>query len=179
MFSRLKIRTQLTLGFSFLMALMVVLAVFGIVRVQQVESLLGTINDVNAAKMRQAINFRGSVHDRAISARDIVLTSSPTQVEQHAQDIQRLAQAYAGAATALNAIFTSDPNLTSNERDLLANIQRIESSTLPLIDQVISMARSGQTADATMLLETQLGPVFVDWLAGRTERQAESLQATS
>ena len=57
MFSRLKIRTQLTLGFSFLMALMVVLAVFGIVRVQQVESLLGTINDVNAAKMRKI--FKG------------------------------------------------------------------------------------------------------------------------
>lgn len=64
MFSRLKIRTQLTLGFSFLMALMVVLAVFGIVRVQQVESLLGTINDVNAAKRCHQPDCHNEEHAR-------------------------------------------------------------------------------------------------------------------
>ncbi|MFA5596880.1 MAG: methyl-accepting chemotaxis protein [Pusillimonas sp.] len=165
MFSRLKIRTQLMLGFSFLMVLMIVLAVFGIVRVHQVEGLLGTINDVNAAKMRQAINFRGSVHDRAISVRDLVLATTPAQVNTHVQDIETLAQAYSRAATALDQVFAADKNLTTKERDYLANIQRIERQTLPLIDQAISLARSGRSAEATTLINNQLAPVFVAWLA--------------
>lgn len=165
MFSRLKIRTQLMLGFSFLMVLMIVLAVFGIARVHQVEGLLGTINDVNAAKMRQAINFRGSVHDRAISVRDIVLATTPAQVDKHVQDIETLAQAYSRAASALDQVFAADKNLTLQERDYLTNIQRIERETLPLMEQAIALTRSGRAAEASALLNTRLAPAFVAWLA--------------
>lgn len=165
MFSQLKIRTQLMLGFSFLMVLMIVLAVFGIVRVQQVEGLLGTINDVNAAKMRQAINFRGSVHDRAISVRDIVLASSPAQIDKHVKDIEVLAQAYSKASVTLDQVFSSDKNLTQKERDYLANIQRIERETQPLIDKTITLMRDGRSIEANTLLEKQLAPSFTAWLA--------------
>ena len=165
MFSRLKIRTQLMLGFSFLMVLMIVLAVFGIARVHQVEGLLSTINDVNAAKMRQAINFRGSVHDRAISVRDLVLAESPAQIDRHIQDIQALTQNYTKAASALNQVFSADVNLTGQERDYLANIQRVEQETLPLIEQAITLARAGRAADASALINKQLAPAFVAWLA--------------
>ncbi len=178
MLSRLKIRTQLMLGFVFLMVLTVVLAVFGIIRVHQVESLLGTINDVNAAKQRQAINFRGSVHDRAISVRDIVLSSNASQVDRHVQDIQTLTQAYARAATALDAVFRADPGLTSREREILATIQRIESRTVPMINQVIELRRSGRNAEAATLLEQQLSPAFVEWLAA-INQMIDSLESVN
>lgn len=178
MLSRLKIRTQLMLGFAFLMALTVVLAVFGIVRVQQVESLLGTINDVNAAKQRQAINFRGSVHDRAISVRDIVLASNAGQVDRHVQDIQKLSQAYAQAATALDAVFKADAGLTAKEREILAKIQGIESRTVPMINQVIELRRSGRNAEAATLLEQKLSPAFVEWLAA-INQMIDSLEAVN
>lgn len=178
MFSQLKIRTQLMLGFSFLMVLMVVLATFGIIRVQQVEGLLGTINDVNAAKMRQAINFRGSVHDRAISVRDIVLSTSPAQIDKHAKDIEILAQAYSKAAVALDQVFAADKNLSAKEREYLSNIQRIERETIPLMEKTIALSRAGSTAEASELLDKQLAPAFTAWL-GAINQMIDGLESVN
>ncbi len=44
-----------------------VLTSIGIVQVNKINASLTTINDVNSVKERYAINFRGSVHDRAIA----------------------------------------------------------------------------------------------------------------
>lgn len=67
------LRFRLLVGFSIAPVIMIVLNVIGIQKVNDIEKSLTTINDVNSVKQRYAINFRGSVHDRAISLRDVVL----------------------------------------------------------------------------------------------------------
>ena len=69
----MKVSTRLASGFGIVFVLMIVLAALAIGRVNSIDAILATINDVNGAKQRQAINFRGSVHDRAIAVRDAVL----------------------------------------------------------------------------------------------------------
>ena len=58
------------LGFSIRLALMIVISSFGVIKVTRVDQVLFLVNDVDSRKQRFAINFRGSVHDRAISLRD-------------------------------------------------------------------------------------------------------------
>ena len=67
------VQARLVLGFSIAPVIMAVLIVVGVQRVNSVDHSLAVINDVNSVKQRYAINFRGSVHDRAISLRDVVL----------------------------------------------------------------------------------------------------------
>ena len=76
----LRIGQRLAIGFSVVIALMLVLTAVGIQRVGRISDGLHTINYVNSVKQRHAIDFRGSVHDRAIALRDVVLVDSPEAV---------------------------------------------------------------------------------------------------
>ena len=76
---KLTLGSRLALGFGVLILLMIALTVLGISRVSSINSGLATIGDVNSVKQRYAINFRGSVHDRAISLRDVTLLESPLE----------------------------------------------------------------------------------------------------
>jgi hypothetical protein len=49
---------------------------------------LNHINDVNNVKQRHAINFRGSVHDRAIALRDVVLAADAARRKPAARTIR-------------------------------------------------------------------------------------------
>src|ERR1700738_3170833 len=70
-----KIQLRLIVGFGIILTMLVGLAAFSIIEVSAVSASLSTINNVNSVKQRYAINFRGSVHDRAIKLRDVTLVS--------------------------------------------------------------------------------------------------------
>lgn len=72
----LTVGRRLAIGFLLVILTTVVVAGVGVSRVVQIEDHLTTINDVNAVKQRYAINFRGSVHDRAIAVRDVVMADN-------------------------------------------------------------------------------------------------------
>ncbi|MDB5790848.1 MAG: methyl-accepting chemotaxis signaling domain protein, partial [Massilia sp.] len=78
--SGMKIRQRLAAGFGAVFLLMMVLTALAISRVDSIDTSLNRINDVNNVKQRYAINFRGSVHDRAIALRDVVLAADPGTV---------------------------------------------------------------------------------------------------
>jgi methyl-accepting chemotaxis protein len=144
---------------------MIALITLGVFRVRAVNESLTVINDVNSVKQRYAINFRGSVHDRAISLRDVVLVRSGPALESAVRDIETLAAAYATSAEALDALFAAEHGLTDEERGLLADIKAIEISTLPLIQKVVESQRAGRDAEATGTLLQEAKPAFVLWLA--------------
>ncbi|WP_159744399.1 MCP four helix bundle domain-containing protein [Luteimonas cellulosilyticus] len=102
-FGNLRIGQRLAIGFSCVILLMVVLTAIGIHRVGRISDGLHTINDVNSVKQRHAINFRGSVHDRAIALRDVVLADGPDAVAAAEAQIDTLAGFYADAAAPLDA----------------------------------------------------------------------------
>ncbi|GIF01193.1 MCP four helix bundle domain-containing protein [Paractinoplanes rishiriensis] len=71
---------RLGAGFVVVVLAMVVLVGVGVWEVRSIDASLTTINEKNAVKQRFAINFRGSVHDRAIALRDVVLSSTATAI---------------------------------------------------------------------------------------------------
>ena len=183
--SRSTIKTRLTLGFAIVPLVMIGLITVGILRVNSISHSLHTINDVNSVKQRYAINFRGSVHDRAISLRDVVLIADPAGSEGAVGEIESLANDYEKSAGPLDALFAVGEHVSAEERKLLADIKDIEARTLPLVAQVIESRRAGRTEDARRLLLDQAKPAFTEWLARinrfidhqEAENKAESLQA--
>ncbi|MEE7566361.1 methyl-accepting chemotaxis protein, partial [Xanthomonas sp. Kuri4-3] len=161
--SHLRIGPRLALGFLVVIAMMAVLTAVGIQRVRLIDRNLTAINQVNSVKQRYAINFRGSVHDRAIALRDVVLMDDPASRAQASGAIDTLAADYARSAKPLDALLLDTAD--AQEKAILADIQAIEQRTLPLIAQVRTLREAGQVEDARQLLLTQARPDFIAWLA--------------
>lgn len=160
----LSIKTRLALAFSTIIALIVVLSFISGQRVRGISANLAEVNDINSVKQRYAINFRGSVHDRAISLRDVVLDASLTEVEAEVKDIERLATNYANSAGPLDGMMARAEYVTAGERQILDSIKATEAATLPLIERVVQLRRAGQDAEAQRVLVSEARPQFVTWL---------------
>jgi methyl-accepting chemotaxis protein len=156
---------RLALGFGAVLVLMLGLTVFGVAEVRSIDQALTSITDVNAVKQRYAINFRGSVHDRAISLRDVVLVSRPSELDEALSDIKRLEAFYAESAVALDNMFATRDDTTPQERELLGKIKRIESDTQAIVKRVIDARLSGNLETAHALLLAEARPAFTNWLA--------------
>ena len=73
---KLSVGVMLGFGFGVLILFSCIMVVIAFNRVGSISASLSEINDINALAQRYAINFRGSVHDRAIAIRDVVLINN-------------------------------------------------------------------------------------------------------
>jgi len=162
---QLSIGARLAIGYGAVFFLMIGLTFLAANRVGHIESILNQMNDVNNVKQRHAINFRGSVHDRAIALRDVVLAADPAAAAKPTALIATLDDNYARSASPLDQLFASRSDILPEEKQALSAIKAQETRTKPLIDKVIALHRAGQGGEAAALLSQQAAPAFVDWLA--------------
>ncbi len=160
-----KISTRVIIGYGAVMALMALLSVIGVFEVNKIDSSLTQINDVNGMKQRYAINFRGSVHDRAIALRDVVLLEDRAGIAKAVEEIRTLETFYEEAARNMDAMFAGDAPVTQEERRILQSIKDIEAQTMPLIQSVIADRDADRFDQANAMLIDKARPAFVTWLA--------------
>ena len=163
--SSITIGTRLACGFGGVFLLIAMLSAMAISRVRDIDTSLTQINQVNNVKQRYAINFRGSVHDRAIALRDVVLATDADGAAPHLALIGKLADNYAKSAAPLDELFARRSEISDEERSALAGIKESERKTMPLIAEVSALRVAGQTPEASALLAAKAGPAFVEWLA--------------
>jgi len=163
-FKDAKIGLRVTAGFFIIFTLMIAVSVVGIQRVNQIDANLTAINDVNSVKQRYAINFRGSVHDRAIALRDVVLVEAESEREAALAEIWRLEENYADSAKPMDEIFAHHPDIAEAERRILKSIKAIEAETLPHVERVIELQVGGRAVEARQLLLEKARPAFSEWL---------------
>ena len=160
-----KISARVKVGFASLFVLMIVISIVGIGRVVQIDGNLTTINDINTVKQRYAINFRGSVHDRAIALRDMILLDDPADLRATLAEIRKLEQDYANSAGPMDQMFANADQVTAEERSILDSIKQIEAETLPYSSRIIALQQSGDVVGAQQVLIDQARPAFTEWLA--------------
>jgi methyl-accepting chemotaxis protein len=160
---------RLYAGFAAVLVLMLVLTIIGITKVNTIDGALTQITDVNSVKQRYAINYRGSVHDRAITVRDIVVAQNDAQVDEFLQEIDTLATYYSESEQGMQKMISSGVSFSDTEQALLAKIENIQSSTLPLIDMLVELKRNEDNELAKEILLSEARPAFSDWLAAINE----------
>lgn len=157
--------TRLYTGFAVILTLMLVTTIIGVVNVNNTDRRLATVSDIDSAEQRYAINFRGSVHDRAIAVRDAVLTEDSAARRGFYRDIDTLKAFYQEAAENLNHSYATLSEPTREERQLLQAIQTTETRTLALTQELISALDAGDNARARQLLITDVSPAYSEWLS--------------
>ncbi|UIY45596.1 methyl-accepting chemotaxis protein [Methylobacterium radiotolerans] len=164
MLANMRLSSKVVTGYAAILSTMAALTIYGIAEVRSIDNSLATINDLNSVKQRYAINFRGSVHDRAISLRDFTLVSDQHLRETVLTDISRLSEAYARSAASMDRMFAEHPDTSAEERTILGNIKQTEARTLPLMKEVIELQQASQYDKARSLLMQEARPAFVEWL---------------
>jgi methyl-accepting chemotaxis protein len=146
------------------MLLFVGVSGFGIKEVNTIKQSLQTMNDENSVKQRYAINFRGSVHDRAIALRDVVLVDNQSELQEAIADIKRLDDFYQESAVKMDALFSSGSENDPKEVEILNRIKEIERVTMPMIDETIALVTSGDKDAGYEILMQDARPMFTQWL---------------
>lgn len=141
------------MGFA---AVLVAMAAINYFESRYLDASLREINEVNAVKQRHAINFRGSVHDRAISLRDVVLAQDMNEAGIYLEEIRVLSKKYADSAGPLDDLLARHSD-DQAEHAILADIKKVEAHTLPLIEQVIQLRSSGEQERALHVLTLGFG----------------------
>lgn len=160
----LTLAQRLGIGFGVIVLLLVVVTLLGVHRVGVMDQTLTSVNEGATEKQRFAINFRGSVHDRAIAIRDAVLVTSPQALERHLADVDELDAFYQEAARGMDRLF-SERGATEEERRLLERIQAIEQTTLALTAELVEQLYAGERELARRFLLEEVSAAYTDWLA--------------
>lgn len=140
------IRSRTVLSYLLLVSFAVGIGVYSILNISALSTNLSEINDVNSVKQRYAINFRGSVHDRAIEVRDVVLATNADARAHAMRQISVLEEAYTASAGPLDALFSDNLPDTAAERDILSRIKAIEDRTIPVYESVVAAVEEGRIA---------------------------------
>ncbi|AMB84785.1 chemotaxis protein [Pseudomonas agarici] len=159
----LTIAKRLGLGFGLVLSLLILVTLIGVNRVGLIDSTLTNVSDDSAVKQRYAINFRGSVHDRAIAIRDAVLVRDGAGLETHLRAIERLNADYQASAQPMDAIF-SHMGASDAERRLLDDIKDSERTTLALTARLLDLRKQGDMDKAQAFLLSDISPAYTQWL---------------
>lgn len=146
----ISLASRIGLGFAAIVSLLVLITAVGIQRVGFIDSTLEDVSE-NAAKVqRYAINFRGSVHNRAIAIRDAVLVSNDRDLERHLSEVTRLEKDYVDSAAPLDQLYASG-HVSAQEQSMLRAIKEIEQQTLAATKTLITLRRTGVPATSRAL----------------------------
>jgi len=159
----MKIIKRLYAGYAVLMLIMLGITVLGLVKIGIADKNLNQLSEQTAVEQRQAINFRGSVHDRAISIRDAVLAGTIEGAKQHQADIEKLNDFYQQAAITLDTMYAKEQP-SNTELQLLEDIKEIEQSTLTATADLIDLIEANKFAEATQTLQSSISPAYREWL---------------
>ncbi|MCD7037365.1 methyl-accepting chemotaxis protein [Pseudomonas sp. MAFF 311095] len=154
---------RIGLGFASTLSLLVLITAVGIQRVGFIDSTLKDVGEKAAVVQRYAINFRGSVHNRAIAIRDAVLVKDEPALNRHLAEIDQLKRDYQDSAVMLDRLF-ANTTASAEETRLLVDIKAIETQALASTERVINLRRSNDIAGAQDLLLAQASAHYTEWL---------------
>jgi methyl-accepting chemotaxis protein len=163
MFGQLTVATRLALGFGLILSLMIVVSLVGNNRVGFIDRTLTEVGEGASAKQRFAINFRGSVHDRAIAIRDAVLVENNRDLQKHLADIDRLKAFYRESAGPMDRMMRQ-PGVEAREASLLEAIKDIQQRTLRLTDELLEQRQVGDVQGARTFLLEEVSGAYSEWL---------------
>ncbi|MEO8488716.1 methyl-accepting chemotaxis protein [Pseudomonas sp.] len=153
---------RIGLGFASTLSLLVLITAVGIQRVGFIDSTLKGVSEQAAVAQRYAINFRGSVHNRAIAIRDAVLVKDEQALNGHLAEIDQLKRDYQDSAVMLDRLFGT--SASAEETRLLSDIKAIEVQALASSERVVNLRRSSDIAGAQDLLLAQTSGLYSEWL---------------
>nr|WP_183751589.1 methyl-accepting chemotaxis protein [Pseudochelatococcus contaminans] len=168
-FSNYSIPYRIYLSFFLNLAISAMIVGISAIEIAKLNDNISVINDINTVKQRYVINLRGSVHDRSIGIRDIVLLDSPQARQENIARIEKLRNDYVLNGKQLLDMVSQQGGGTEKEQEIIAEIIKIRTDTDAYISRIIALTENrydiASIDEATRLIADPVAQLFIDWLA--------------
>ena len=156
--TNMKVGTRLSLGFGVVLALLVMVAVLGIVNMQGINARLNSILHQSVAKSALVQDMSESVHIVARVTRTAVLLTDEATMRKELQVAERANADYDKARAELDQMPGS-----AKGQEIRARIAAAAAEARPLTEKVVALALANKDEEATALLMTQAAPATQKW----------------
>ena len=156
--ANMKIGARMGLGFGLILALTLLVALLGLIRMSQIQGHLDKVAGDHMVKIKQVSTMRDALQTAAISVRNLVLLTDERAMDAETQHIQEQRKLYAETSRKLAEGLMGDA-----EKSLLARIAAARAQTDPLLDKAMGFALGNPIA-ATQVLVNEVGPAQNQWV---------------
>ncbi len=153
-FRSLRIGTRLAIGFGIILAMLImVLAADNLISTRNREAMIAGL-EVSNAKSSLAGTIKSALLEGGIAMRNIGLQSDVDAMKREEQKVKTLRGRFADARDKLVAL-----GLTETEKQLLANIARLEHETEAPFNEAIRLISAFNSEDAIKLIASKIDPL--------------------
>lgn len=162
---KLGISARLYLSFLLIIVFMLIIAFYAILKVGFLDDSLTTATGINAMIQRQAVNYRGSVHDRSILVRDAILIRDKSDLSKTLEEIKKLEGDYERAHEVLMQM-VKEGEINQEIVAMLNDIDKTDKRTREIYNEILSdITKDMDRNRATGLLLDKARSEFILWLA--------------
>ncbi|WP_042338517.1 methyl-accepting chemotaxis protein [Paraburkholderia ferrariae] len=174
--SQLPVKAKLTGAFGILAVIVLVVSGLSLIELNEAHNrFAGYISGINArADMAEAV--RTAVDDRAMAVRNLVLVSTPADVEQEKAAVTDAERRVESNLEKFNAMVASASDMSDRGRSLAAELPRIEALYRPVALDIDRLALSNQRDAAIAEIDTKCRPLLSTLIKASNDYQDFSRQ---
>ncbi|WP_321932119.1 methyl-accepting chemotaxis protein [Paraburkholderia guartelaensis] len=159
-FKQMTVRTKLTMTFSLLAALVLVVSGLALNALNEANNRFsGFVGGINA-RAEMAESVRTAVDDRAMAVRNLVLVTAPADIEVEKNAVSDAEQRVEASLTKFNAMVAGAPDMSEKARSLASEISRIEMLYRPVALEIDRLAVNNQRDAAIAEIDTKCRPLL-------------------
>lgn len=159
----MKVIKKVYFGFAILSLVMVGITLFGFFKISIADKNLVQLSENTSIEQKRAVDLRGSVHDRAILIRDLVLSSPPKEQASIIEKINALALIYQKADQALDVKYAQYRH-SDNEVYYLQQIKETSKIASQQTAHLITLVDTGEMHNAIQYLSSDTAQTYIEWL---------------
>lgn len=168
-FNQMTVKAKLSLGFGVFATLVMLVSGLALYALNDINDSFSTyVNGVDA-RARRAAEVRTAVDRRAIAARNLVLVTTPADVEAEKAAVQRADSDVQSSLKKLNELATSGVDTTEKARALIAEINRIERLYRPVAADIENDALNGRHDEAVTKIDEKCRPLLAELVKASDE----------
>jgi methyl-accepting chemotaxis protein len=177
--SNLKVWARLALGFSIVLALMIALAINGLVNMATMQDHMNRIVESDNVKVRLVAGMRQSVMNAIINGRNIALMSDAAEIDAENKRLAANRAEYKVIFDQLTAMIGND----AAEKAALDKIVAARGASVDVVTKMTALVKAGQREESNHVLLNELQPlqtrtiVAMDDMVRQLEQQVNAAAA--
>lgn len=161
-FTHLSIKTQLTVGFGLLVALVCLESTLSWMALGEANARMGSYIHGLQARATTAGHIQAAVGRRAIAARNLVLMDQPQALSAERDAVLQAHREATESLAQLQQLVAHDPSVPQEVHDLVASITQVENRYGPVTLAIVELATKGEREVAIRRMNEECYPLLAE-----------------